>query len=88
MIVARANPQAPTDEGWRGRVRAVAERGARAVASHSIAALSDREGLVGAEVLVLVPEARTPSPNAPGTPSCARCRPRSPGTRSRSAVAE
>ena len=57
MIVARAHPQAPTDEGWRGRVRAVAERGARAVASHSIAALSDREGVVGAEVLVLVPGA-------------------------------
>jgi DNA-binding PucR family transcriptional regulator len=55
MIVARAHPQAPTDEGWRGRVRAVAERGARAVASRSIAALSDREGIVGAEVLVLVP---------------------------------
>ncbi len=55
MIVARAHPQAPTDEGWRGRVRAVAERGARAVASHSIAALCDRDGLVGAEVLVLVP---------------------------------
>jgi hypothetical protein len=30
MIVARALPQAPTDEGWRARVRAVAERGARA----------------------------------------------------------
>ena len=28
MIVARAHPQAPTDEGWRARVRAVAERGA------------------------------------------------------------
>ncbi len=55
MIVARAHPQAPTDEGWRGRVRAVAERGARAVASRSIAALSDRDGVVGAEVLVLVP---------------------------------
>ncbi len=69
MIVARAHPQAPTDEGWRGRVRAVAERGARAVASRSIAALSDREGgahsptqssglgarWVGAEVLLLVP---------------------------------
>jgi sugar diacid utilization regulator len=55
MIVARAHPQAPTDEGWRGRVRAVAERGARAVASRSIAALSDREGFVGAEVLLLVP---------------------------------
>jgi sugar diacid utilization regulator len=55
MLVARAHPQAPTDEGWRGRVRAVAERGARAVASRSIAALSDREGIPGAEVLVLVP---------------------------------
>ena len=38
MIVARAHPQAPTDEGWRGRVRVVAERGARAVVSRSIAA--------------------------------------------------
>ena len=44
MIVARAVPQAPTDEGWRARVRAVAERGARAVVSRSIAALSEREG--------------------------------------------
>jgi sugar diacid utilization regulator len=69
MIVARAHPQAPTDEGWRGRVRAIAERGARAVVSRSIAALSEREGTaqgqaqasgpgarwVGAEVLLLVP---------------------------------
>jgi DNA-binding PucR family transcriptional regulator len=55
MIVARAHPQSPTDEGWRGRVRAVAERGARAVTSRSIAALSEREGVAGAEVLVLVP---------------------------------
>jgi sugar diacid utilization regulator len=55
MIVARAYPQAPTDEGWRGRVRAVAERGARAVASRSIAALSERDAVPGAEVLLLVP---------------------------------
>jgi sugar diacid utilization regulator len=58
MIVARAVPQAPTDEGWRARVRAIAERGARAVVSRSIAALSEREGAgtaVGAEVLLLVP---------------------------------
>ncbi|HEX7610254.1 MAG TPA: helix-turn-helix domain-containing protein [Solirubrobacteraceae bacterium] len=55
MIVARAHPQAPTDEGWRARVRAVAERGARAVVSRSIAALSEREGILGVEVLVLVP---------------------------------
>jgi len=55
MIVARAHPQAPTDDGWRGRVRAVAERGARAVVNRSIAALSERDGILGAEVLVLVP---------------------------------
>src|SRR5207253_7879291 len=55
MIVARAHPQAPTDEGWRGRVRAVAERGARAVVSRSIAALSERDGIAAAEVLLLVP---------------------------------
>jgi DNA-binding PucR family transcriptional regulator len=55
MIVARAHPQAPTDEGWRGRVRAVAERGARSVVSRSIAGLSEREGILGAEVLLLVP---------------------------------
>lgn len=55
MIVARARPQTPTEEGWRGRVRAVAERGARAVANRSIAALSERDGAPGAEVLLLVP---------------------------------
>jgi DNA-binding PucR family transcriptional regulator len=55
MIVARVHPQVPTDEGWRGRVRAVAERGARAVVNRSIAALSEREGILGAEVLLLVP---------------------------------
>jgi DNA-binding PucR family transcriptional regulator len=57
MIVARVHPQAPTEEGWRARVRAVAERGARAVVGRSIAALSEREhaGAASAEVLVLVP---------------------------------
>jgi hypothetical protein len=43
MIVARAHPQAPIEDGWRSRVRAVAERGARAVVSRSIAALTERE---------------------------------------------
>ena len=55
MIVARAHPQTPTDEGWRGRVRAVAERGARGVVSRALAALSERDGVLAAEVLVLVP---------------------------------
>jgi sugar diacid utilization regulator len=61
MIVARAHPQSPTDEGWRGRVRAVAERGARAASSRSIAALSEREGILGAEVLLLVPGGDEPA---------------------------
>jgi sugar diacid utilization regulator len=61
MIVARAHPQSPTDEGWRGRVRAVAERGARAVSSRAIAALSDRDGIQGAEVLLLVPGGDEPT---------------------------
>jgi sugar diacid utilization regulator len=55
VIVARAHPQTPTEEGWRGRVRAIAERGARALVSRSIAALSEREGMLAAEVLLLVP---------------------------------
>jgi sugar diacid utilization regulator len=55
MIVARAHPQSPTEEGWRSRVRTIAERGSRAVANRSIAALSEREHVVGAEVLLLVP---------------------------------
>jgi sugar diacid utilization regulator len=57
LIVARAHPQTPTEEGWRARVRAIAERGARGVSSRSIAALTEREGAAGAEVLLLVPGA-------------------------------
>jgi sugar diacid utilization regulator len=55
MIVARAHPQATTEDGWRERVRVLGERGARSTSSRSIAALSDREHVAGAEVLVLVP---------------------------------
>ncbi|HEY2631493.1 MAG TPA: helix-turn-helix domain-containing protein [Solirubrobacteraceae bacterium] len=55
VIVARAHPQAPTEEGWRARARAVAERGARAVVPRSIAALSERNGAAGVEILLLVP---------------------------------
>ena len=55
MIVARAHPLLPADEGWRGRVRSIAERGARGVVSRSIAALAEREGALGAEVLLLIP---------------------------------
>jgi sugar diacid utilization regulator len=63
VIVARAHPQVPTEEGWRARARAVAERGARAAAPRAIAALSEREGAgaggaggaSGVEILLLVP---------------------------------
>ncbi len=55
VIVARAHPQAPTEEGWRPRARAAAERGARALAGRSIAALSEREGVTGVEVVLVVP---------------------------------
>src|ERR1700722_5531024 len=55
VIVARAHPQAPTEEGWRARARAVAERGARAVVGRSIAALSELDGAAGVEILLLVP---------------------------------
>jgi sugar diacid utilization regulator len=60
VIVARAHPQAPTEEGWRARARAVVERGARAVAARSIAALSERDGAAGVEILVLVPGGEEP----------------------------
>ena len=60
MIVARAHPLLPTDEGWRGRVRSIAERGARAVVSRAIAALAEREGAPGAEVLLLIPGGEEP----------------------------
>ena len=55
VIVARAHPQAPTEEGWRARARAVAERGARAAVGRSIAALSEREGVAGVEIVLVIP---------------------------------
>jgi sugar diacid utilization regulator len=60
VIVARAHPQTPTEEGWRARARAVAERGARAVVSRAIATVSPREGAAGVEILLLVPSAAEP----------------------------
>lgn len=57
VIVARAHPQAPTEEGWRARARIVAERGARAAAARSIAAVSERDVGAGVEMVLLVPGA-------------------------------
>ena len=58
VVVARAHPHAPVDEGWRLRVLAVAERGARAVAASAVAVPSPRaaDG-AAAEVVVVVPGA-------------------------------
>ncbi|WP_372789063.1 PucR family transcriptional regulator [Paraconexibacter sp.] len=55
LLVARAHPRVTTEDGWRARVLAVAERGARAVAPTAVAALNDlREG-PGAEIVILLP---------------------------------
>jgi sugar diacid utilization regulator len=55
VVVARAHPRVPTDEDWRARVLSVAERGARAAAPGSIAALAERSEAHGGEVVILVP---------------------------------
>ncbi|MEA2155065.1 MAG: hypothetical protein QOE11_1205 [Solirubrobacteraceae bacterium] len=54
VLVARAHAHVPTEEGWRARVLATAERGARAVVASAIAAPAQRESSA-AEVVVLVP---------------------------------
>ena len=57
VLVARAHALVPIEDGWRARVRAVAERGARATVSGSLAALADRPDAPWAEVVLLVPGA-------------------------------
>jgi DNA-binding PucR family transcriptional regulator len=54
VLVARARAHVPVEEGWRARVLATAERGARAVVPTSIAAPAERDSSA-AEVVVLVP---------------------------------
>ncbi|MGN6371476.1 MAG: PucR family transcriptional regulator [Solirubrobacteraceae bacterium] len=60
VIVARAHPQSPTEEGWRARARTIAERGARAVAARSLASISERDVGAGVEILLLVPGGNQP----------------------------
>jgi sugar diacid utilization regulator len=55
VVVVRAQLHVPSEEGWRERVVAVAERGARAAVSTAIVASSGRPDPRGAEVAVLVP---------------------------------
>ncbi|MFL5845890.1 MAG: PucR family transcriptional regulator [Solirubrobacteraceae bacterium] len=55
ILVARARSQAPVDDGWRARVLNIVDRGARAAASGAVSALSNRPGVPGAEVVVILP---------------------------------
>jgi sugar diacid utilization regulator len=57
VLVARAHAHVTEEEGWRERVVAVAERGARAAVPAAVAAPSARADVPGAEVVVLLPGA-------------------------------
>jgi sugar diacid utilization regulator len=56
VVIARAHAHVAAHEGWRSRVLAVAERGARAAAPGTAAALAARE-TPAAEVVLVVPGA-------------------------------
>jgi sugar diacid utilization regulator len=56
IVVARAHSHVPTEDGWRQRVLAVADRGARAALPGAAAVLAARDA-VGAEIVVLLPGA-------------------------------
>src|SRR3954454_19413289 len=55
VVVARAHPVAPAEEGWRRRLLAVAESAARAVAPGAVGLLAERGEAAGAEVVLLLP---------------------------------
>ncbi|MTD46543.1 hypothetical protein GKE82_20185 [Conexibacter sp. W3-3-2] len=55
VLVARARPHVTTEDGWRARVLAIAERGARAVSAGTLAALNEARDAPGAEVVLLLP---------------------------------
>jgi DNA-binding PucR family transcriptional regulator len=71
IVVARAHSHVATDDGWRQRVLAVADRGVRAVAGSAVAALSERDDRPGAEVVVLLPGADD-APAAPAAEALVR----------------
>ena len=60
LLVARAHPQVTVEDGWRARVLAVVERGARAVSTSAIAvpAGPDRTERGAAEIIVVLPGSR------------------------------
>jgi sugar diacid utilization regulator len=55
IVVARAHSHVPTEDGWRQRVLAVADRGARAVVPGAIATLAARAEAPGAEIVIVLP---------------------------------
>jgi len=61
IVVVRAHHFAPTDDHWRSRVLAVAERAARAVAPGSLAAVDDGPVDNAGHVVVLAPVHDEPS---------------------------
>ena len=84
ILVARAHAHVPVEEGWRPRVLATAERGARAVVPTAIAAPAERE-MTAAEVVVLVPSGDDGDRQARrrGRPARAAGRPAGPHVRDR-----
>ncbi len=54
VVAARAHPVALAQEGWRGRLLATGDRGARAGSSSAVTALVDRPDSRAAELAVLV----------------------------------
>ena len=54
VLIVHAHPQAPAQEGWRTRLRAISARAARAAVASAVAVLSEREIEAGAEVVVLL----------------------------------
>jgi len=57
ILVARAHSHVPAEDGWRQRVLAVADRGARAAVPGAAAVLAPRMDAPGAEVVILLPGA-------------------------------
>jgi PucR C-terminal helix-turn-helix domain/GGDEF-like domain len=54
-LMVRVRPHAPVEDGWRPRVLAIIERGARAAASGTLAAPANHGDPRGLEVVALVP---------------------------------
>jgi sugar diacid utilization regulator len=57
VLVARAHPLAPAEDGWRARFLAVAQRGARAALPASVAVAGPRGDNLDAEAVVVLPGA-------------------------------